>query len=153
MVGLPGQTPEMLADDLLLLKELDVEMAGIGPFIPHPSTPLAEATAGTAEMTLKMVALARLLLPLAHLPATTALATVDGDGRAKALCSGANVVMLNVTPLEYRTFYEIYPQKERADKAPVTGRRQFDKMLAALGRPVAQDAGHSPKSEFQQAVS
>ncbi|NLM45839.1 MAG: [FeFe] hydrogenase H-cluster radical SAM maturase HydE [Firmicutes bacterium] len=153
MVGLPGQTAEMLAADLLLLKELDVEMAGIGPFIPHPSTPLAEAAAGTAEMTLRMVALARLLLPLAHLPATTALATIDGYGRTKALSCGANVVMLNVTPLEYRSMYEIYPNKNRADSTPAAARRQFEELLAGLGRPVAEDVGHSPKSKFQRTVS
>jgi biotin synthase len=76
MVGLPGQTLETLADDILLLRELGVEMAGIGPFIPHPRTPLAAASTGSLEMTLKVLALTRLLLPDAHLPATTALAAL-----------------------------------------------------------------------------
>ncbi|HHX75102.1 MAG TPA: [FeFe] hydrogenase H-cluster radical SAM maturase HydE [Firmicutes bacterium] len=152
MVGLPGQTPEMLAADVLLLKELDVEMAGIGPFIPNPSTPLATAAPGTADMTLKMVALTRLLLPRSHLPATTALVTLAGDGRERALCSGANVIMLNVTPLAFRDLYNIYPNKERADEAPAAGRRQIENTLSALGRPVAQNAGHSPKRKFRRAA-
>lgn len=154
MVGLPGQTIETLADDLLLLKELDVEMAGIGPFIPHPSTPLAEYPPGPVDMTLKMLAVARLLLPLAHLPATTALFTIAGDGRERALCSGANVVMPNVTPSEYKNLYEIYPNKSRAEKTmPAAGRRQLENMITALGRTVAGDQGHSPKRKFSRAVS
>ncbi len=71
---------EMLAEDILLLKELDVEMAGIGPFIPHPATPLGACTAGSLDLTLKVLAVARLLLPLAHLPATTAVAASTPPG-------------------------------------------------------------------------
>jgi len=149
MVGLPGQTLEALADDLLLLKELDVEMAGIGPFIPHPRTPLGSAPAGTVEMTLKMLAIARLLLPQAHLPATTALGTIDPSAHRKALQAGGNVVMPVITPQRYRTLYEIYPHNKTCpDDNPDYGRCCIGKVIASLGRTVAEDPGHSPKPPF-----
>jgi len=150
MVGLPGQTPAMLAEDLLYLKELDVEMAGIGPFIPNPHTPLARATQGTVEMTLKMIALTRLLLPLAHLPATTALSTIDAQGREKVLKSGANVIMPNVTPKRFRSLYEIYPNKDRPGGNPSDCRQCVSDMINSLGRTVAQGLGHSPKPQFSE---
>ncbi|NLM52253.1 MAG: [FeFe] hydrogenase H-cluster radical SAM maturase HydE [Firmicutes bacterium] len=153
IVGLPGQTLESLADDLLFLKALDVEMAGIGPFIPHPDTPLMSFPQGSAEMVLKMVAVLRLLLPLAHLPATTALATVGNDFRAQALRCGANVIMPNVTPRKYRQLYAIYPHKAGVKDTPVKSRQQIVEMITALGRKIATDQGHSPKEKFCQAVS
>ena len=111
MVGLPGQTVNSLADDILLLKRLDVEMAGIGPFIPHGDTPLAGCTGGSVEMTLKTLAVARIVLPYTHFPATTALASIDARGRQRALKCGANVVMPDITPVRYKRLYEIYPNK------------------------------------------
>ncbi len=111
MVGLPGQTPEDLATDLLFLKELDPQMIGIGPFIPHSATPLKDAEGGSLERTLDMVALTRLLLPKALLPATTALGTLDPLGREKALAAGANVVMPNLSPTTQREKYELYENK------------------------------------------
>lgn len=148
MVGLPGQTIESLADDLLYLHDLDVEMAGIGPFIPNPSTPLGRVQGGTAAMTLKMIALARLLMPLAHLPATTALGSIDSQGRQKALRAGANVVMPNITPNRYRRMYEIYPNKICLDDNPAHCRNCIGGIIASLGRTVATDCGHSPKENF-----
>ncbi|MBT9171997.1 MAG: (FeFe) hydrogenase maturase subunit HydE [Syntrophomonadaceae bacterium] len=151
MVGLPGQTLESLADDLLFMQELDVEMAGIGPFIPNPSTPLGHCQGGTAGLTLKMIAAARLLLPQAHLPATTALGTVDSQGRQKALQAGANVVMPNITPNRYRRMYEIYPNKICLDDNPAHCRNCIGGIIAGLGRTVATDCGHSPKGDFAAA--
>ena len=151
MVGLPGQTTQSMADDLLFLRELDVEMAGIGPFIPNPSTPLGQEPGGTAAMTLKMIALARLLLPLAHLPATTALGTIDCEGRQKALRAGANVVMPNISPNRYRRMYEIYPNKICLDDNPAHCRNCIGGIIASLGRTVAADCGHSPKAGFTAA--
>jgi biotin synthase len=111
MVGLPGQTPDDLAADLLFLRELDPQMIGIGPFIPHSATPLKDAAGGTLEETLDMVALTRLLVPKALLPATTALGTLDPLGREKALAAGANVVMPNLSPTAHRENYELYENK------------------------------------------
>jgi biotin synthase len=111
MVGLPGQTFEILAEDLLTFKKYDFDMIGIGPFIAHPNTPLAEDLSGTLELTLKVVALTRILSPRSHMPATTAIGTIDLVGRQKALKCGANVIMPNLTPQKYRKLYEIYPDK------------------------------------------
>ncbi|MFW6274008.1 MAG: [FeFe] hydrogenase H-cluster radical SAM maturase HydE, partial [Halanaerobium sp.] len=110
IIDLPEQTPEILAEDLLLCQDLELDMIGSGPFIPHQQTPLKDSKTGTVEMTLKFTALSRLLLPLAHIPATTALGTIDDQGRQKALMAGANVVMPNVTDSKYREQYQIYPE-------------------------------------------
>lgn len=111
MVGLPGQTPYDLALDLAFFRELDADMIGIGPFIPHPNTPLGHSRGGDVRTTLKMVALTRIILPDANIPATTALGSIDTDGRLLALKCGANVIMPNLTPNVYRDKYEIYPGK------------------------------------------
>lgn len=111
MVGLPGQTVSDLAMDLYLARLLDVDMFGVGPFIPHPATPLAQAAGGTVEMTYKMIAAARIVLRNINMPVTTALATLDPDGREKGWQRGANVVMPNATPAPYRQQYELYQNK------------------------------------------
>ena len=102
MVGSPGQTAETLAEDFLFLKELDPEMVGIGPFISHKDTPFRSREDGTLEDTLFYLALVRLMLPRALLPATTALGTIAPDGRELGILSGANVVMPNLSPLSVR---------------------------------------------------
>lgn len=111
MVGSPYQTIEHLVDDLLFLKELDPHMVGIGPFIPHKDTIFAQEKGGTVEMTLLMIALTRLLLPKALIPATTALGTIDPLGREKGLKAGANVVMPNLSPVDVRKDYALYDNK------------------------------------------
>ncbi|NPU85731.1 MAG: [FeFe] hydrogenase H-cluster radical SAM maturase HydE [Syntrophaceae bacterium] len=111
MVGLPGQTPEILADDLLLIRSLDADMLGIGPFIPHPGTPLAGAPGGDLKRTLRVLALARLLTRDTNIPATTALGTLHPEGRIRALRAGANIVMPDFTPETLRARYDIYPGK------------------------------------------
>ncbi len=127
MVGLPGQTDEILAEDLLTLKREGVEMAGIGPFIAHPDTPLGGAADGDAHKTLKVLALARLLLPKCHLPSTTAL-NVKG-GMKNALLCGADVIMQKATPYEYRKLYDIYPGRDAKD---VPFAEQFDELKEKL---------------------
>jgi biotin synthase len=111
MVGLPGQTNEDLAEDLLFLQSLGPDMAGIGPFIPHSRTPLAGERGGTVEKTRTMVALTRIMLPEANIPATTALGTLQADGRELALLAGANVMMPNLTPTVHRPKYALYENK------------------------------------------
>lgn len=98
MVGSPWQTSEHLAEDLLFLKELNPQMVGIGPFIPHHDTPFAGQKAGTLELTLFLLGLIRLMLPGVLLPATTALGTIAENGRELGILSGANVVMPNLVP-------------------------------------------------------
>lgn len=111
MVGSPYQTIDNLVNDLLFLKELEPHMVGIGPFIPHKDTGFAGKEAGGLEATILMIALTRLLLPKSLLPATTALATINPMGREKALNSGANVVMPNLSPGEVRNSYSLYDNK------------------------------------------
>ena len=111
LVGLPNQSFESLADDMLFFKEIEADMIGIGPFIPNPNTPLSDAKGGSFELALKVMALTRLILPTINIPATTAMETLNPNGRIIALQSGANVVMPNVTEGDYRRKYEIYPGK------------------------------------------
>ena len=142
LVGLPGQTVESLADDLLFFQKLPVDMAGIGPFIPHPNTPLACETAdGHFELALKMMALMRLLLPDINIPATTAMESLRPDGRLIALQSGANVVMPNATDTEFRPFYELYPGKICLGDSSEKCRGCVERKINAIGRHVANAKG------------
>lgn len=149
MIGLPGQTLESLADDILLLKHLDVEMAGIGPFIPHHQTPLANFPAGDLQLTLKTLAVARLMLPKTHLPATTAAGTLHPKGRQMALNAGANVIMPNVTPLKFRQKYQIYPNKAGSNDHPRQSLEKIISIIREVGCEVAQGRGDSPKESFK----
>nr|WP_242868775.1 [FeFe] hydrogenase H-cluster radical SAM maturase HydE [Desulfotomaculum copahuensis] len=143
MVGLPGQTLSILAEDIMLLKELGVEMAGIGPFIPHPDTPLAGHPAGDLDLTLKALAVTRLLLPQTHLPATTALGSIHPDGRRRGLLCGANVIMPNVTPLAYRARYQIYPGKTGLHTPPLESVNAAKTLIQSLDRQVGAGYGHA----------
>ncbi len=143
LVGLPGQTRESLADDLLFFKELEIDMAGIGPFIPHPQTPLAQAQVnGHLALSLKMMAIMRLMLPDINIPATTAMEALHPDGRFMALQSGANVIMPNVTLEEYRQKYELYPGKPTAGM-PGTYRTELQAKLKNIGRTAGKGCGTS----------
>ncbi len=145
MVGLPGETTETLVQNILLLKTLDVDMAGIGPFIPNPQTPLADAKGGLLLTTLKAVAMARLVLRNIHIPATTAMGSLDRLGRQKALKAGANVVMPNVTPMQLREMYQLYPNKICLTDDPAHCRNCITGIITSLGREVSQEHGHSLK--------
>lgn len=145
IIGLPGQTEETLARDLLLLKSLDVEMAGIGPFVPSPRTPLGLSPGGDLETTLTAIAIARLLVPHAHIPATTALGTMHPHGRRLALQCGANVIMPNVTPKKFRPHYSIYPNKLGYDKDPEISVKEIRSLIMDMGRVPGTGYGHSPR--------
>lgn len=111
MVGSPYQTAENLAEDMLFLKELNPQMVGIGPFIPHHDTPFRDFSGGTLELTLFMLGLIRLLIPKVLLPATTALGTIAPDGRERGILAGANVIMPNLSPVDVRKNYSLYDNK------------------------------------------
>lgn len=146
MVGLPDQSVESIADDLIFLKEIGVDMAGIGPFIPHPQTPLANAAGGTLDLALRTMAVMRLLLPDINIPATTAMETLNPDGRIMALQSGANVVMPNVTSADCRRLYELYPHKAGDGESPAGGRNRIIEKILSLGRTIGQGyGGHAGK--------
>ncbi len=144
MVGLPRQTGADLVADLRLLKELEADMVGIGPFIPHPQTPLHGAAGGTVADTLKMVALARLLLPEAMIPATTAMGSLDPLGREKALAAGANVLMPILTPAPMRTHYQLYPGRICLEESARQCRDCLLDRVRRIGRTVADGPGHCP---------
>lgn len=142
LVGLPGQTIESLAEDLLFFKSLPVDMAGIGPFIPHPGTPLAaESADGHFELSLKMMAVMRLLLPDINIPATTAMETLHPQGRLLALQCGANVVMPNATESEFRAKYELYPGKICTADTPEKCRGCIQRKIESIGRTVQGSYG------------
>lgn len=141
LVGLPGQTIESHADDILFFKQVNADMIGIGPFIPHPDTPLRNAAGGTLNIALKVTALTRLLLPDINIPATTAMETLAPNGQTKALKAGANVIMPNVTLTRYRRYYELYPGKSTTGYSPDESLRAVKDKIASLGRFVANDFG------------
>ena len=133
MVGSPGQTWEHLAEDLLFLRELQPHMVGIGPFIPQRQTVFAREKAGSFQLTLAMLALTRLMLPQAMLPYTTALGTLQNDGRELGLKAGANVVMPNLTPLGYRENYALYDDKAGIDDGVGQGLANMIQQVDAAG--------------------
>lgn len=141
LVGLPEQTIESLANDILFFKEIDADMIGIGPFIPNQNTPLKDAKGGTFEMALKVMALTRILLPTINIPATTAMETLNPNGRLIALQSGANVVMPNVTEGDYRRKYEIYPGKICVGDTPAHCRGCISGKIQSIGRTVSTGYG------------
>ena len=156
MVGIPGQTHASIADDIELFRGMDMDMIGIGPYLPHPATPLGQESERRAAeddwpadqapnselMTCKVVALTRLARPDANLPATTALSLVNkAGGRAHGLQRGGNVVMPNLTPLEERERYEIYPEKAAVHETAEAINDSIMALLAALGRTVGAGAG------------
>lgn len=137
MTGLPGQTPLILANDLLLLRRMKVAMAGIGPYICHGETALRGNPDGDPAVTLRVLAAARLLLPKANLPSTTAL-NVKG-GLQNALHCGANVIMQKATPVAYRQLYDIYPGRDSKD---IPLKQQYEELragLAQLGRTIYEN--------------
>lgn len=141
LVGLPEQSIDSLAEDILFFKEIDADMVGIGPFIPHPQTPLAQAQTGSFTHALKVMALTRIMLPDINIPATTAMETLNPNGRIIALQSGANVVMPNVTTTEYRAKYEIYPNKICINEEPSQCRNCIEGKIKSIGRNISTSQG------------
>lgn len=141
LVGLPNQTIESLADDILFFKEINADMVGIGPFIPHPHTPLKDSATGSFTLALKVMALTRILQKDINIPATTAMETLNPNGRIIALQSGANVVMPNVTTTEYRAKYEIYPNKICINENPDKCKGCISAKIQSIGRTVSTSFG------------
>jgi biotin synthase len=141
LIGLPNQTMESLAEDILFFKSLDADMIGLGPFIPNADTPLAAAAGGTFTTAIKVMAITRLLLPDANIPATTAMEALNKDGRIIALNSGANVVMPNVTEGEYRELYKLYPGKICVNDTPQHCRGCITGKIKGIGRQVSTEFG------------
>ncbi len=156
MIGIPGQTFGDLANDILLFRELDLDMIGVGPYIPHHETPLGQNSEklvapngqqvpNTELMTYKVIALARIVCPTANIPSTTALATLNtNSGRELGLSRGANIVMPNMTPRKYRSMYEIYPAKACIDETAADCRACMHRRILSIGRTPGRGRGDSP---------
>lgn len=141
MAGSPGQTYEELAEDLAFLNELQPQMVGIGPFIPHHATPFAAEQAGSAELTLRLLSIVRILLPKVLLPATTALGTLEPEGREKGLAAGANVVMPNLSPSGNRKNYELYDNKICTGEEAAEGLACLKKRIEKVGFRMSMERG------------
>ena len=163
MIGIPGQGMESLADDILLFRALDLDMIGVGPFIPHPQTMLgsvesrvaldADQVPNTELMVYKVIALARLICPEANIPSTTALATINTEsGRENGLSRGANVVMPNLTPAKYRRLYEIYPGKACIHETAAQCRHCLESRIESIGRHVGRGPGSRARQSNSQVV-
>jgi biotin synthase len=146
LIGLSGQTLEILASDILFYKKYDFDMLGIGLFIPHGSTDLKDARRGDLEMTLKMLAVTRIVMKNTHLPATTATGSIsEYDHRIDALKAGANVIMPNFTPDDYKELYEIYPNKRCVKEKNADPLLPVQQMAADIGRYVDLSRGDTLK--------
>ena len=141
MVGSPGQTSRELAEDLQFLEALRPEMVGIGPFIPHHDTPFAEEKAGSVEQTWFLLSVIRILLPKVLLPATTALGTLDPQGREKGIMAGANVVMPNLSPVKNRKQYELYDNKICTGEEAAECRECLARRMESVGYRLVNERG------------
>jgi biotin synthase len=164
MIGIPGQNYDDLAGDIEMFGKLDLDMIGVGPYLPHPDTPLGDpdfrplvlddAQVPNDELTTyKVIALARLVCPKANIPSTTALATLNTRrGRELGLVRGANVVMPNLTPPQYRIHYEIYPNKACIRETADGCQRCLEGRIASIGRSIGAGRGESPNYRARPAV-
>lgn len=141
MVGSPGWQLEYLARELCYIKKLRPHMIGIGPFIPHKDTVFAKETGGSLDLTLNLVAMLRLMNPNAMIPATTAVGTIDPRGREKAILSGANVVMPNLSPVSVRKNYMLYDNKLCTGDEAAECRKCLDARIRSIGYEIVTDRG------------
>lgn len=141
MVGSPFQTTENLANDLLFIKELEPQMCGIGPFIPHKDTIFADKPHGSLRMTLILLSIIRLMHPKILLPATTALGTIDPKGRELGILHGANVVMPNLSPQEHRADYALYDNKACTGEEAAECIQCLSRRLNSIGYQIVTDRG------------
>lgn len=143
IIGLPGQDPASLVDDILLARELKVAMCGAGPYLPQAGTPLAASPAGSPGLALRVLSVLRLALPWANLPATTALASLlPGRGQREGLLAGANVLMPSFTPAAAAARYRIYDRKLKVDMAAARAAIA----AARSGWPDAEAAGRHERA-------
>ncbi|ERP31083.1 [FeFe] hydrogenase H-cluster radical SAM maturase HydE [Chitinivibrio alkaliphilus] len=153
MMGLPGQTMEDLARDILFLRDFDIDMVGMGPYIPHKDTPLGAECTGLREdekkelllLAKKMIALVRIVLNDVNIAATTALQALKHDGREEGLLAGANIIMPNVTKTDYRPHYQLYENKPCIDENSTMCRGCLEGRIGRIGETIGYDEwGDSP---------
>lgn len=134
MLGLPEETDEDRIDNIMLAGELELGMAGIGPFISHPDTPLAGSIQHPIELSVRATALLRMVLPKTHIPATTAAGTLDPQGREMMVEAGANILMPNITPIKAKKNYLLYPGKICLDESGIQCIGCLSLRMKPLGR-------------------
>lgn len=144
MVGSPGQTVDTLVKDMEFITELQPEMVGIGPFVPHHATPFAKEPPGTVQQTLYLLSLIRILKPDVLLPATTSLGTIDPRGREKGILAGANVLMPNLSPTAVRKQYELYDNKICTGDEAAECRNCLENRVKSIGYELVTDRGDAP---------
>ena len=149
MVGSPYQDIDCIVKDMKFIEKLQPEMVGIGPFLPQHSTPFRDKNAGGLEETLFILSLVRIMLPSVLLPSTTALGTVKEGGRELGILCGANVVMPNLSPLDYRESYQLYDNKICMGDEAAESIKSLSKNMAKIGYEVVRDRGDSPKMKLQ----
>ena len=141
MVGSPYQTTAMLAKDLKFIEEFKPDMCGIGPFIPHKDTPFADKAGGSAQLTCYLLSIIRLIHPPVLLPSTTALGTIDENGREKGIMAGANVVMPNLSPKSVRKKYELYNNKLSDGDESAQCKEILNERIKKIGYEIVTDRG------------
>jgi len=153
MMGLPGQTMEDLANDILFLKAIDIDMVGMGPYIPHSDTPMGEEVPSYTDaqkkdalaLGLKMVAVTRIVLKDINIAAATALQALEYTGREQGLKCGANVIMPNLTETEYRPKYQLYDNKPCTDENSAMCRGCLSGRIKGIGEEIGfNERGDSP---------
>lgn len=141
MVGTPHQSVENIVADLRFIKNLSPEMVGIGPFLPHKDTPFAQEKAGSADLTVYLLAIVRLMNRTVLLPATTALGTADGNGREKGILAGANVIMPNLSPQSAREKYTLYDNKLHTGAENALELEKIKESVSKIGYEIVVDRG------------
>ena len=147
MVGSPGQTLQTLKKDLKFIEDFRPEMVGIGPFIPAAGTPFENERAGSVELTLRLLAIIRILHPAVLLPATSALGTMHPTGRERAIGAGANVVMPNLSPRDTRALYSIYNNKLSTGSEAAESASDIRLRMQAIGMEVPIERGDFKNQE------
>ena len=145
IIGLPGQDLDSLTNDLRRLAELDLDMIATGPFIPHPETPLRDYPHGDVNLSIRVIALLRIMNPYSNIPATSALASLHSDAREKGLKAGANVIMPSLTPKRVRLLYNIYPGKNESCQCVIDEINYIKGIIEKAGYIPSDSKGYSPR--------
>ncbi|MBR5087537.1 MAG: [Muribaculaceae bacterium] len=149
MVGSPNQTIENIVEDIEFIESFEPEMIGLGPFVPQHDTPLGEYFTGSAELTCRLYSIFRLIFPNALIPSTTALNTIDQNGRTMGILAGANVVMPNLSPIDARARYTLYDGKATTNAEAAEGIAQLEAQLATIGYHIDWGRGDFGKCRMQ----
>lgn len=151
MVGSPGQTIDNIVKDIEFIEQFKPEMIGLGPFVPQHDTPFGKHPAGSVETTIRLYSILRLMFPHALIPSTTALNTIDSQGRIKGIMAGANVVMPNLSPTDVRDRYALYDGKANTNAEAAEGLKLLEAQLATIGYHIDWGRGDFSKCRMQNA--